>query len=338
MDPTASSTSKPTLTTNKRTASSSSSTKSLEALLSASDRGSLSRSSSGRSIVPSRLPPPTSQLPLPLRPLPDHAYVDDDGLVHLAASDCDLFITFPVTSDFEVWDIRDDTSIACPAYLYIMAKEPSLWSSASLSMPDITLVEIRCVTKRYQSHFSISEKCDVWECKFEGVELPRISDPKFKGVEGDDDSPKPASTPGSISTEMYWTRTLEMPAVGKCCNEFLEKREDVKAVRKVVRKTNLGPAPPVSEDPESGDLQQRVPFVPGRGFKLKMWIPIPARLFLKKETRAFAIEAKVWIVPGAGLRGYHEGTGKSGEAGFVDAKTEMTVTHLRKERNMDFLY
>ncbi|RXW17498.1 hypothetical protein EST38_g8355 [Candolleomyces aberdarensis] len=337
MDPSSSSTFKPTTALNKRTASSSPSRKSLEALLSASDRGSLSRSSSGRSNVPSRLPPPTSQLPLPLRPLPDHAYVDDDGLVHLAASDCDLFITFPVASDFEVWDIQDDTSIACPAYLYIMAKEPSLWSSASLSMPDITLVEIRCLTKRYQSHFSVSEKFDIWECKFEGVELPRISDPKSKGVEGDDDSPKPATTPGSISTEMHWTRTLEMPAVGKCCNEFLEERGDLKVVRKVMRKANTV-APVGSEDPENGDHQQRVPFIPGRGFKLKMWIPIPARLFLKKETRAFEIEGKVWIVPGAGTRGYHEGAGRSGEAGFVEAKTEMTVTHLRKERNMDFLF
>lgn len=226
------------------------------------------------------------------------------------------------------------TSIACPAYLYIMAKVPSLWSSASLSMPDITLVEIKCRTTRCQSHFSVSEKLDLWECKFEGVELPRISDPKSKGVQDDDDeSPKPATTPKSISTEMHWTRTLEMPAVGKSCTEFLEERQDLRVVRKIVRKGNI---PSVAS--EEVDNQQGIPFIPGRGFRLKMWIPIPARLFLKKETRAFEIEAKVWIVPGAGARGYFDGANRTSEAGFVEAKTEMTVTHLRKERNMDFLY
>ncbi|KAF8899441.1 hypothetical protein BD779DRAFT_1488897 [Infundibulicybe gibba] len=58
-----------------------------------------------------------------------------------------------------------------------------------------------------------------------------------------------------------------------------------------------------------------------RGWYLKIWIPIPTRLFVKRETRAFTVRAAVTI-----------GEGGVGEGEPVMGEAEMSVSHLRTER------
>lgn len=57
-----------------------------------------------------------------------------------------------------------------------------------------------------------------------------------------------------------------------------------------------------------------------RGWLLKIWVPIPMSLFKKRETRTFTLRAGVWI--------------GGDEGGIVECDSEMTVSHLRKQRQM----
>lgn len=57
-----------------------------------------------------------------------------------------------------------------------------------------------------------------------------------------------------------------------------------------------------------------------RGWCLNIYVPIPAKLFVKKETRTFILRASVWV-------------GDEKEIP-VGAAEEITVSHLRKEREM----
>ena len=120
-----------------------------------------------------------------------------------------------------------------------------------------------------------------------------------------------------ISLEGKWTRTFGLPGVGGC--EIQRKRSGSST----------------HTDPSS---------VPARGWYLKFWIPIPTRLFLKRETRMFQIRAQIWMVDQeeekpdrfeTGFEAVDNEWGRDGGVSSLETKTEMTVSHLRKERDMD---
>jgi len=77
-----------------------------------------------------------------------------------------------------------------------------------------------------------------------------------------------------------------------------------------------------------------------RGWYLKFWIPIPARLFMKRETRIFEIRASVWMMRVEEQRVLNLMDGEDGEVEEEEedfpliAEAEMTVSHLRREREM----
>jgi len=74
--------------------------------------------------------------------------------------------------------------------------------------------------------------------------------------------------------------------------------------------------------------------VNGRGWYLKIWIPVPSHLFMKRETRIFEIRASVWMM-GDEERGL-SGMDSEGDEEYFPllADAEMTVSHLRYEREM----
>ncbi|KAJ3512773.1 hypothetical protein NMY22_g15234 [Coprinellus aureogranulatus] len=250
---------------------------------------------------------------------------DAHGCVHLAPADCDLLISFVDSPYYEVWDIGDEASIACPAYLYIMAKDVSRWAGTALAQPDITLINIECRTKRGPSRFSDRHSdLDHWKCHFDGIELPSSSGPITS-----------ANVPqGSISIEMKWDRVYWMPPTfdthSRRSNSGDERAPRPTHTRKANSLSSLLSAGPqgqgmMTDDPRAG--------APGRGWCMKFWIPIPARLFLRKETRMFEVDARVHIVPGVDRRTVEVGR----DYGFIAAHSEMTVSHLRSEREMDIL-
>lgn len=273
-------------------------------------------------------------------------YTDSAGFVHLAPADCELFLSFPSPPHYEVWDVLDDSHISCPAWLYIMAKEPTKWGDCALSTPDVTLVEIQCRTKLGPSRFCDRQSpVDHWQCTFDGVELPTST-----GLNVGANVP-----PGTVSIERKWDRIYSMPAVGKACEgEDLTKRVCATPPEAPSRKpsyssglaallfpgsntaskrddddddevSNVVVFSPPTVETKAGSVKQ----IPGRGWCMKFWVPVPAHLFLKKETRIFEIEAKVHIVPGG-----MDGVGMV-DYGAITSRTEMTVSHLRSEREMD---
>jgi len=69
-----------------------------------------------------------------------------------------------------------------------------------------------------------------------------------------------------------------------------------------------------------GNSNERGISIGKRGWYMRIWVPIPMKLFVKRETRSFLLQTCVWI-------GDDEGD-------FVECKEEMTISHLRREREM----
>lgn len=80
------------------------------------------------------------------------------------------------------------------------------------------------------------------------------------------------------------------------------------------------PAGASARRPKSLDLPAE------RGWVLRFWIPIPTHLFVKRETRSFIIEPKVWLVD--------DKRDLPHENKALTTTAEMTISHLRREREM----
>ncbi|KAF5332859.1 hypothetical protein D9611_005396 [Ephemerocybe angulata] len=305
-----------------------------------STRPSLTRTSSVSSLEPRQLPatqplnPKRAKGDIATEPPSSNrvsAQTDQYGCVHLAPADCELFVSFSHSPHVEVWDRHDNSDIPCQVYLYIMAKNPSIWDGTPLSMPDVTLIDIECRTKSGPPRFSDRQSdFDHWQCRFDGSEIP--SNPGRSEV--------PFVPSGTISIENVWDRVYSLPTVGKACDVNIVNRVAIPSQGLVTRNTIPSGLSNLlfssSPSAEERSLQQSgleaaksvVPQISGRGWRLRFWVPVPAHLFLKKETRIFAVSAKVYMVPdGAG--------GGDIDYGFIASRTEMTVSHLRSEREMD---
>ncbi|KAG2022447.1 hypothetical protein CC2G_000196 [Coprinopsis cinerea AmutBmut pab1-1] len=220
----------------------------------------------------------------------------------------------------------------CPAELYIMTRDYQKWDSVPLAIPDVALMHIECRTKATSSRYSEhSRDQDHWRVVFDGSEMPST-----KG-------PTPANIPAdSISVEYKWDRIYSMPTVGKGCkgNSASSSSSSTASTPPTIPVT-LSPSkllPTFFYTPPSTAA-------PGRGWVMRFWIPVPLHLFLKKETRVFEISAKVWLAPNSpkpkGPLSKFSPPSVSTELGdidadFIEASTEMTVSHLRKEREMGF--
>ncbi|EAU92497.1 hypothetical protein CC1G_00716 [Coprinopsis cinerea okayama7 len=265
---------------------------------------------------------PPSQTQLPRK--------DEYGCYHLGASGCQLFVSFPHTPHYEVWDMPDDGVAPCPAELYIMTRDYQQWDSVPLAIPDVALMHIECRTKATSSRYSEhSRDQDHWRVVFDGSEMPST-----KGS-------TPANIPAdSISVEYKWDRIYSMPTVGKGCKgNFASSSSSSTASTPPTIPMTLSPSkllPTFFYTPPSTAA-------PGRGWVMRFWIPVPLHLFLKKETRVFEISAKVWLAPNSpkpkrALSKFSPPSVSTElgdiDADFIEASTEMTVSHLRKEREM----
>ncbi|TFK21266.1 hypothetical protein FA15DRAFT_672701 [Coprinopsis marcescibilis] len=262
------------------------------------------------------------------------AKADKWGCVHLSASDCQLFVSFPDTPHYEAWDMSDDAIIACPASLHIMARDTHLWENAPLAAPDVALINIECRTKATSSRFSDHHRgSDQWTCHFEGLEVLSSSNDEYS----------PALQPDSLSIENKWTRVYAKPIIGKGCRENIppgtfEGTPPPPPPMRLSSTTSLASllySTISSSREELGPTQVHAPS--GRGWVMRFWIPVPTYLFIKKETRVFEISAKVWLAPNLSDNVLYRATAADVMdmgSDFVEGKTEMTVSHLRSEREM----
>ena len=189
-----------------------------------------------------------------------------------------------------------------------MAKNPRLWTGTPISLPDVSLIDIRCddlpvpsTMSVYDPNIEYAVRCTVPQNRSwnRGLPPPHSSSAKQEtGVPFNID-------PKEITLEGKWERTYTSP-----------KKVSRSQAQIFCISDGLG-----EED--------------GRGWYLKFWIPVPARLFLKRETRIFEIRASVWMMNGEERVLNMVDSEKGADEDFpLIAQTEMTVSHLRRERNM----
>jgi hypothetical protein len=193
-----------------------------------------------------------------------------------------------------------------------MAKDPSLWTGTPISPPDFSLIDIRCDDLPVPSSMSVYDPSIEYEVQCT-VPWNRNLPPPYTS---------PSKFPfnvnhNEITIEGKWERTYTKPKIENQTPIFRiadRDGEDLSA---------------------AGDGTRR-----GKnalGWYLKIWIPIPARLFMKRETRIFEIRAGVWMMRRVEERVMDSEKKEEGE-GEEDfpliAEAEMSVSHLKMEREM----
>ena len=188
-----------------------------------------------------------------------------------------------------------------------MAKDPRLWNGTPIALPDVSLIDIRCddlpvpsTMSVYDPNIEYSVHCTAPQNMPWNRTLPPYSSSQFSFT----------VDPSEITLEGKWERTYTKP-----------KKEGYSQTQ-VFRIADR-------HGDEDGTMD-------GRGWYLKFWIPVPAKLFLKRETRIFEIRASVWMMSmiGVGEQRMMD-LEQGGEEEFpLIAEAEMSVSHLRREREM----
>jgi hypothetical protein len=188
-----------------------------------------------------------------------------------------------------------------------MAKDPRLWTGTPISQPDFSLIDIRCDDLPVPSSVSVYD--------------PSIEYAVQCTVPWNRSLPPPYSSSNfpftvnhnEITIEGKWERTYTKP-----------KME--------------GQTPILCIADRNGDADGTRN---AQGWYLKIWIPIPARLFMKRETRIFEIRASVWMMRAEECvfktmdSEKEKEKEKEEEEDFpLIAEAEMTVSHLRRVREM----
>ncbi|PPR02743.1 hypothetical protein CVT26_009454 [Gymnopilus dilepis] len=229
---------------------------------------------------------------------PSTAKTDSWGCVHLGASDLELSITFPKAAHFEVWDVDDYEHVAIPAMLCLSAKDPGAYSGKPIALPDVSLIDIRCDDLPLPVLRAKHDPRDEYYTSYTGTKIGKSKEDAPRG-----DTPRTTGVSmDSISLEGKWIATYVKPGVDG-----------------------------------QGRLKHGDRSKAFRGWYQKIWVPIPTRLFEKRETRIFHLHARVWMM-GDEQRVLLLDENEAGDVYPLITDTEMTVSHLRKEREMEHWY
>ncbi|KAF9476018.1 hypothetical protein BDN70DRAFT_199177 [Pholiota conissans] len=244
-------------------------------------------------------------------PGPSSSRKDAFGCFHLGALDCELSIAFPQTSHFEVWDMTDDSHIALPAVLCLMAKDPHAWSGTPLSLPDVTFIDIRCDAVPLPSRMSVYDPAQQYSTRYIGNPQAKPSSSRTTPHASPFASSRALFDREDISLDGLWTRVYSRP--------------NIVGGAQIVRPVN-------TVTHASGSMVGAAQWY-ARGWHLKIWIPVPMYLFAKRETRVFSIDARIWMM------GDEERVlsldGNDGQVRPLTASAKMTLSHLRTPREMD---
>lgn len=186
-----------------------------------------------------------------------------------------------------------------------MANDPHRWTGTPIALPDFSLIDIRCDDLPVPSSMSVYDPSIEYAVQCT-VPWNRSLPPPYSS------SKKPGSPftvdHKEITIEGKWERTYTKP-----------KME--------------GQTPIFHITDRNGDADGTRN---ARGWYLKIWIPIPARLFMKRETRIFEVRASVWMTRAEEhVLNMMDSEKEEEEEDFpLIAEAEMTVSHLRREREM----
>lgn len=210
-----------------------------------------------------------------------------------------------------------------------MAKDPRIWTGTSISPPDVNLIDIRCDDLPVPSSMSVYDPSIEYGIRCTVPQKKAWDRPSFSSSHMRKTLPL-VIDPEEITIDGKWERTCTQPkvAAGRGQTTRIPRIGDAAAARNNNNNNNN------NNRSGNGDNAHETTTLAGRGWYLKFWIPIPARLFVKRETRAFEIKASVWmmsdeerVLSGMDLEGEEDDFPLVAEAG-------MTVSHLRREREM----
>lgn len=254
--------------------------------------------------------------------------------MHLGAADCELSIVFPSTAHYEVWDMGDEyvlsivdpkihpdrsfvfsAHFACPALLCLMAKDAYTWSGLPLALPDVTLIDIRCEDHLLPSRKSMYDPNDEYSTQYTGGKTGTANDDLNTTVET-------KIGQHGIRIEGKWIRTYAKPGVEGLGRARVDRRGDISNLNTHAKRQNYDAATMAMDGAYA------------RGWYLKVWIPIPTRLFVKRETKMFNINARIFMMGDEGRVLSLDGN-EDGVAYALHADAQMTVSHLRSRREMD---
>ena len=208
-----------------------------------------------------------------------------------------------------------------------MAKDPSIWTGTPISLPDVSLVDIRCDDLPVPSSMSVYDptieyavQCTVpqnrsWKHRSLPPPYSLCKNPEIPFVVSHKD----------ITIEGKWEKTFTKP-----------KMEGQTPILRIADR--IGQYADNDDGGGGGGGGDDRTMNP-RGWYLKFWIPIPARLFMKRETRIFEIRASVWMTrveEGRVLNLMDEEEEEEEDFPLI-AEAEMTVSHLRREREMNVM-
>lgn len=203
--------------------------------------------------------------------------------------------------------------VACPVLLCLMAKDSQPWSGKPLALPDVTFFDIRCEDVALPSRMSVYNPLDEYSTHYTGS---RIASPQENPL---GTTRKTRVDRDDITIEAKWVRTYVKPGVSS--------RRPLSGASS--SHSAFGPAttPPRAASPRDTTAG-------ARGWYLKFWVPVPTRLFVKRETRVFAIGARVWMM-GDEERELSLDENADGRVHSLFAEGQMSVSHLRTLREMD---
>ncbi|KAF4573689.1 hypothetical protein EYR36_008207 [Pleurotus pulmonarius] len=211
--------------------------------------------------------------------------------VSLTAEQLKLGIAFYNSPHFEIWDMEDDIFVAWPAELRLEALDSDRWEFTSLIQPEILRVDLECHSKYY------CKDGDHTKYPYAICDSDSWYDVKYGGAVCRDGMRSTVVPAAGIHVAAQWERT------------YKRRADPVEP-----------PVAATARRSKSLDLPAE------RGWVLRFWIPIPTHLFVKRETRSFIIESKVWLVDDQRKIPHEEKA--------LTATAEMTISHLRREREM----
>ncbi|KIL71283.1 hypothetical protein M378DRAFT_174643 [Amanita muscaria Koide BX008] len=288
--------------------------------------------------------------------------IDAMGCAILPPSEYTLSLESECKFHYSFWDSYNQIHFCVPVDLALLLdpSRASLYEHCPLALPPISQVAVRFSTVTFQTRFSrlvpkptepvppsagttaqqqqhintipIIDPNQPYIITYRGAAL-KCPNPPYKKSEKDKSE---VTIANGIHLSSGWERIVD-----------LDDDLDYQGLRKG-RKHGAG------EDAKQGKEGQEEKGK--RGFSIRAWIPVPASLFLNKETCMFRVDARVGIEDPFSLGNAHDGIRRFGRHGvrwdigrfddetrpsnvvctgrMLEASAEVTVSHLHSEKEM----
>ncbi|THU90403.1 hypothetical protein K435DRAFT_271407 [Dendrothele bispora CBS 962.96] len=210
-----------------------------------------------------------------------------------------------------------------PARIHLTVKDAHRWTGYSLSPePDVRYIDIRCNSFEYRTYPAAASSTA------RNPNTPFILPPEYavtytgtSSTEYSHNSIAPIDLSRGIVVNKKWHKTF--PG-----NKALPHREQL------ISTYNMLPDDSIESVVGEGDGEEDH-VVMRRGWYFKFLIPIPMWVVRIGNSRAFTVEAKVWVGPtGSEDTSNYYGEEAVPEGGLLRQETEMVISHLRSEEEM----